>query len=322
MHKISVAVLRGGPSSEYDVSLLTGASILKNVPEKYKTHDILIDKEGVWHREGMPKTPHQALQGIDVVVNAMHGEYGEDGKVQQILEHLNMPYTGSGVLSSALAMNKSLSKKVYEQAGLKTPVSTVVKNNIVTEDIAKELFRSFPLPVIIKPNSAGSSVGITIARDYHSVLAGLEEAFKYGDQVLVEQFVQGREATCGVIEQFRNEEVYSLLPVEIIPPQKSGFFSKEVKYNGETREICPGNFNQEITEQLQEMAIKAHTALGMRHYSRSDFIVAPKGVYILETNSLPGLTEHSLLPKSLIAVGSNLTHFLDHLIMLARGRKS
>lgn len=321
MNKISVAVLRGGPSSEYDVSLKTGASVLENLPEKYIAHDILIDKSGLWHRAGVPKKPAKALHNIDVVLNAMHGEFGEDGKVQQILDSLNIPYTGSRALASALCMNKALSKKVFIENDILTSDFVLVENANDVEKDAKEIFHNFKMPVVVKPNKTGSSVGVSIARDYKSLLAGLKDAFKYGDQVLVEKFLEGREATCGVIENFRDQDFYSLLPVEIIPPEKSEFFSQEVKYNGATREICPGNFNQKITKAIQQAAITAHQALGLRHYSRSDFIVTSAGVYILETNSLPGLTAELLMPKSMTAVGATFPQLLDHILTLALSGK-
>lgn len=316
-HKLNVAVLRGGPSNEYEVSLNTGAAIIENLPTKYSVHDILIDKEGVWHREGMPRTPHKALHGMDVVINAMHGEFGEDGKVQQILDSLSIPYTGSKALASALAMNKMLSKKIYLKSGILTPEFLYVENSGDLQSDAEEIYKTLQMPVIIKPNGAGSSVGISIARDFDSLLAGLQSASAISDQILIEQLIEGREATCGVIEKFRDQDMYALLPIEIVPPADSGFFSKEVKYNGKTQEICPGNFDHETTAALQDMAILAHQALGLRHYSRSDFIVTPEGVYILETNSLPGMTSESLLPKSLLAVGATFPEFLDHLINLS-----
>lgn len=318
-HKINVAVLRGGPSSEYDVSLVTGAAILENLPEKYKGHDILIDKKGVWHREGLPKTPQKALLGMDVVINAMHGEFGEDGKVQQILDGLNVPYTGSKALASALTMNKMLTKKTYIGAGILTPESLYVEVGDDLESDAKEIFASMDMPVIVKPNAAGSSVGISIARDFKSLLAGLIAAAAISNKILVEQFVEGREATCGVIENFRDQNIYSLLPIEIIPRKDQTFFDYESKYS-ETKgaqEISPGNFDHKTTKALQDLAVAAHKVLGLRHYSRSDFIISPEGVYVLETNSLPGLTPASLLPKSLEAVGSSLPEFLSHLIGLA-----
>ena len=321
-HKISVAVLRGGPSSEYDVSLITGAAVLEHMPEKYIAHDIFIDKKGVWHREGMPRTPEKALHGFDVVINAMHGEFGEDGKVQHILDGLNIPYTGSKALASALGMNKMLSKKAFIDAGILTPEFLYVEVGEDLEADAKEIMESFPLPAVVKPNAAGSSVGVSIARDRASLLAGLKKAAKVSNQILIEQYIEGREATCGVIEKFRGEDFYPLMPIEIVPQAHQNFFDYEAKYSEQkgAKEVCPANFDLKTMKVLQDMAISAHQALGLRHYSRSDFIVSPQGIYILETNSQPGLTPQSLLPKSLVAVGSSFSHFLDHLIGLAMGK--
>lgn len=320
-HKLNVAVLRGGPSSEYNVSLITGAAVLEHLPEKYKAHDILVDKKGVWHREGMPRTPQKALHGMDVVINAMHGEFGEDGKVQRILDGLNVPYTGSRSLASALGMNKMLSKKAFIEAEILTPESLFVEVGDDLEADAKEILKTFSLPAVVKPNAAGSSVGVSIARDFDSLLAALKIASETSKHILVEQFIEGREATCGVIEKFRGEDIYTLLPVEIIPRKDQTFFDYEAKYSDSkgAQEVCPGNFKKEVTETIQNMAMAAHQALGLRHYSRSDFIVTPKEIYILETNSLPGLTPQSLLPKSLAAVGATFPTFLDHLVGLALG---
>ena len=316
-------MLRGGPSSEYDVSLITGAAVLEHLPEKYKALDILIDKQGVWHREGVPKTPQKALHDVDVVINAMHGEFGEDGKVQQILDGLKVKYTGSRALASALGMNKMLAKKAFIGAGILTPEFLYVE---VGDDLiadAEEIMKNFSLPVVIKPNAAGSSVGVSIAKDFDSLLYGLRKASKISKKILIEEFIKGREATCGVIEKFRNQDVYSLLPVEITPQEDQSFFDFESKYS-ETKgakETCPANFDHKITEAIQNMAIAAHQVLGLRHYSRSDFIVSPNGIYILEINSLPGLTPQSLLPKSLVAVGSSFPQFLEHLVELALSGK-
>ncbi len=317
MIKLSIAVLRGGPSSEYDISLLTGAGMIKHLsPKKYEVHDILIDKKGKWHRDGLEKSPAKALQGVDVAMIGLHGAYGEDGKVQKILDALHVPYTGSTAVPSALAMNKILAKKAFKKAGLKIGAQMIVDGTKDIDAEAGRVFKNFPLPAVVKPSAAGSSDGVAIVRD----LKSLKEAL-YHAATLVEQYIKGREATCGVIDDFRGEEHYALLPIEIIPPPKAGFFDRAVKYNGQTKEICPANFEKGINEKLQAMAMTAHKALGMRHYSRSDFIVTEKGdIYILETNSLPGMTPESLLPKSLVAVGSSYTAFLDHLIALARGK--
>lgn len=321
-HKITVGVLRGGPSSEYEVSLNTGGAVLKHLPEKYRTKDIFISKDGQWHMDGFVKEPHEILPHIDVAFNAMHGEYGEDGKVQKLLETFGTPYTGSNSLSSAVAMAKHLSKQVYEDNGIKTPASYIVESDQHIDDIVKYLFENFSLPGVVKPAGAGSSVGVSIVRNYKDMPQALEKAFQYGDKVLIEEFIKGREATCGVVEDWRGQEVYSLLPIEIKPPAKNDFFDYEAKYGGQSEEICPGNFSEEDSLEIQRLAREAHKALGLRHYSRTDMIVTPRrGIYVLETNTLPGLTTESLLPKSLSAVGTEFPDFLDHIITLAMTKK-
>ncbi len=319
MSKLHVAVLRGGPSSEYDVSLKSGAAVLKHMPEKYHAHDIFISKDGTWHRGGLERTPNRALAHIDVVFNALHGEYGEDGKVQKILDHLHIPYTGSGSIASSLGMNKVLSKKAFERHKLKTPFYKVVKKTDDVEALTKHAFHNFFLPLIIKPANAGSSVGVTLVKDFRHIEPALKKAFEFSDTALMEEYIRGREATCGVVDNFRGASTYPLLPIEIIHSKEHDFFNYDAKYGGGTQEICPGNFTPEEKAELQYLAQKAHEALGLRHYSRSDFIVTPRrGIYILEVNTLPGLTTESLLPKSLEAIGCTFPEFLDHLITLAK----
>lgn len=320
MSKLRVGVIRGGPSSEYDVSLKTGKSVLENLSQKYQPMDIFIDKEGTWHVEGLPHEPHEAFKKVDIIFNAMHGEYGEDGKVQQILDTHSIPYTGSRSFGSAMAMNKSKAKTIFHQHGIKSPYHRVLKIN-PKEDIealALELFRSFPMPLIIKPISAGSSVGVYLGKDFPSLYDGLFKTSQSFSDLLIEEYIAGREATVGVIDNFRNQSIYSLPVIEIKPPKENIFFDLDAKYSGMTEEICPGNFSLSEKDQLQELAKAAHQALGLRHYSRSDFIVTPRrGIFILETNTLPGLTSESLFPKALNAVGSNLPDFLDHVLQQA-----
>lgn len=319
MHRSRVGVLRGGPSSEYEVSLQTGASILAHLPEaEYEVKDILIDKSGVWHLRGLPITPDRALRQVDVVVNALHGAYGEDGTVQKILHAHKVPYTGSDALGSAIGMNKLLTKKQAVRAGLTTAEHFLLDALPESSHQMAEAFRAMAPPLVVKPIDSGSSVGVSVVRTFDSFEEALRNAFAHSSKVLVEQFIFGREATAGVIEGFRNERIYALPPIEIIPPKETGFFNLEVKYNGATEEICPGNFSYAEKQLLQEAAKTIHEAIGLRHYSRSDFIVTPRGkVYFLEVNTLPGLTAESLLPKSLAAVGCPFPEFLRHLISLA-----
>ena len=331
MGKIRVGVLRGGPSSEYKISLMTGENVLKFLPqEKFEPHDIFISKEGLWHMDGFPAAPGKILAKLDCAFNALHGEYGEDGEVQQILEAHSIPFTGSGIIPSALAMRKIDAKNIYERAGLKTPRSVLIKksNNLIQR--AREIREFLFPPWVVKPMSRGSSVGITIAKMFPELIAGLTKAFKYDNEVIAEEYIKGREATAGVVEHFRSEPYYAFPVVEIIPPGE--FFDYEVKYNDRTHELCPANFPLEISRKIQEMAIAAHRALGLRHYSRSDFIVGSaspdgavgasrKGIFILETNSLPGLTSESLLPKASEAIGLSFPNLLDHIVTLALAKK-
>lgn len=322
MHRIRVGVLRGGPSNEYEVSLKTGATILNNLPaEKYAPKEIFIDKNGIWHVEGRPVQPSQALTHVDVVINALHGHYGEDGKVQHVLESHGTPFTGSGSFASAIGMNKHMTKDVYKRYNLKTPQSrTIVLGENISDKI-REVFNSFPPPLVVKPVSSGSSVGVSIIKTVRELEPALDLAFKYSDTVLIEEFIQGKEATCGVIEDFR-DQVYYALPAIEIRPHSGKFFDYEAKYEGKSEEIVPGNFTEAEKRELERLAIEAHKALGLRHYSRSDFIIHPRrGIFILETNTLPGLTEESLLPKALHAVGAKLSHFLDHIVQLAMRKK-
>lgn len=317
----TVAVLRGGPSSEHAVSLKTGASVIKALEERARPLDVFIDTRGVWHVRGIPVSPERALSSVDVVFNALHGEYGEDGTVQRILDRLGVSYTGSGALSSALAMNKILTKDVVRRAGIRVPNAVILTVSSDFENEMVRVFRSFPQPSVVKPSTAGSSIGVTLARNFNEFRRGVKEAFAHSKEVIVEEYVRGREATAGVIEQWRGKEIYTLPPVEIIPKSSCVFFDYEAKYSGESEERCPGNFSMHESEELQRLAALAHEALGLRHYSRSDFIVTPKGIYFLETNTLPGLTEQSLLPKSLSAVGVPIADFLEHTINLAQGRR-
>ncbi|MDD4803876.1 MAG: D-alanine--D-alanine ligase [Candidatus Pacebacteria bacterium] len=318
MQRIKVAVLRGGPSRESEISFKTGKNVLDNLSDKYIPTDVFISKDGGWYVDGIPVSPQKLFQNIDVVFNALHGEYGEDGKVQQLMNQFGVKYTGSKALASALGMNKAMAKDFFKKAGLKTPVYVLVKKEDNLEEKAKEIFRTFPIPAIVKPNGSGSSLGVTIVKTMKDILPAIEEALKHSEYAIVEEFIEGKEATCGVIEDFREKSIYPLLPIEIVKPREIGVWGFTEKYSGCSEEKCPGSFSDKEKEMIQNMTVEAHRVLGLKHYSRSDFIISPKrGVYILEVNSLPGLTKESLLPKSLEAVGCSFSYFLDHIITLA-----
>jgi D-alanine-D-alanine ligase len=297
MHRIRVGVLRGGPSSEYDISLKTGATVLNNLPQdKYHSRDIFIDKEGQWHMHGLPVLPHSALNHLDVVFNALHGHYGEDGKVQHILETHKIPFTGTKSFNSILNINKIHSKEILKKNNIKTP-RHIIENSIKNiKDTIIKIFRSFPLPVIVKPSFGNGSQGISVVKSFDNLEDAIKEAQKYSDDVIIEEYIIGKDCSSVVIDKYRDHDYYALPAV--------------------------GNLNIEEKRVVEQIAKSAHEALGLRHYSSSDFIIHPKiGVYLIHTNSLPQLSDEAIFKESLENVGSSLPHFLDHILELALSRK-
>ncbi len=324
MQKAVVGVVRGGPSSEYDISLLSGAEVLKALDrDRYEPRDIFISQNGLWHLGGVEVPIDRALRGVDVVFNALHGEYGEDGKIQRLLDMYGVPYTGSGPVPSAVAFNKHHTRDIAQRLGLKVAQGFVVspQDQDEIEADALRIFNKFSGPWMVKPAASGSSMGASVAKDFNSLIEGIGHAQNIAPTVLVEEFIRGREATCGVIDNFRGEEVYALFPIEIIPPQDDAHWTRTAKYDGSSQEICPGNFSDSEKQQLAEFSKAIHKEMALSHYSRSDFIVTPRGIYFLEVNTLPGLTSESLLPKAVKAAGSTLSDFFTHVIELARGKK-
>ncbi len=317
MARIKVGIIRGGPSSEYDVSLKTGAAVLKNLPEKYEPVDIFIDKKGEWYARGIVARPERVLPHLDVACIALHGKYGEDGQVQRMLETHRIPYAGSEPLPSALGLNKHLAKEAFKKHGLRVPYHTLLRGGEMSERQIVDAYRRIPQPSVVKPVDGGSSVGVYLARSFFEFKRALKNAALHSSVVLAEEFIPGTEATCGVVERFRGAAQYALPPIEIVPPQGKTFFDYEAKYGGASQELCPASFSAPVKREIEDIALAAHRALGLRHYSRADFIVSPRGVYLLEINSLPGLTEQSLLPKACVAVGLSFPQFLDHVLTLA-----
>ena len=313
-----VAVLRGGPSREHDVSLRSGHTILSHLPkEQFTARDIYIDKQGIWHERGLPTTPARVLPGVDVVLLGLHGEYGEDGEVQKLLEQFGVPYAGANSFASYLAMHKVLAKEKAREAGLLTPKYYLVEEHTDIKHAASEVNRSFLQPVIVKPVKWGSSVGVSIVHGYAPLEATVRRLMEEGaGGVLIEEVIRGTEASAGVVEGLRGEALYGLPPVEIVTGDK-GFFSYETKYGEGARTLCPSTLPRAVKDELTRQARVMHAGLGLRHYSQSDFMISPKGIYYLETNTLPGLTQQSLLPQSLASVGVTLPEFFTHLVDLA-----
>lgn len=319
MHGTVVGVLRGGPSDEHEVSLKSGHTFLNHLPEaRFTVRDLYIDRQGVWHDRGKPSNPGAILPLIDVAVVAIHGAYGQDGEVQKVLEHFGVPYTGPDPFHAFHASHKVLAKERATERGILTARYVFAERVEDAEAAAREAVRSFHQPVVVKPIDSGSSVGVSLVGGFKFITDAVTKLFETGSRgVLIEERIRGREATVGVVEGLRGETLYALPPVEIVPAQE--FFSYEAKYSGESQEICPGRFSRKEMDDLMHAARTMHEALGQRHYSRSDFIVSEKGIYFLETNTAAavGMTEESLLPKSLAAVGVKLPEFTAHLVDLA-----
>jgi len=307
--KIKVAVLRGGPSSDYDASLKTGEyilSALRDMSEVYEPVDIFISKNGEWHRKGLVYEPHRALEHSDVVWNALHGSYGEDGQVERLLESLQIPFTGSSAVASALALNKEMARRLYRKHSLLTPAHELITEDNFGEERLIDIFRNFLFPVIVKPANTSGSLGVSLAHTFLELKQTIKETFAHSPRVLVEEFIKGNEVSCVVIEDVKGERIHALLPAS--PELQRGEPSSKSKFKLEIEE----------SKRIEEMAKRAHEALGLSHYSGSGFIVTPqRKIYILETSSLPMLHENSLVPRSLHAAGWRPRDFVDHVLRLA-----
>ena len=306
MARLSVALLAGGWSAEREVSLKSGEAVYQALdPDRYRVtrydpKDDLIrliqDKEK-----------------IDLALVLLHGRFGEDGRIQGFLDLLGIPFVGSGVLPSALALNKRIAKEIYRRYGLNVPEEVIItrEENVYLSDIIDKLGES----LVVKPVSEGSSLGMSLCHSKDALAQGIELAFQYDREIMVEQYIKGREVTGCVL----GNSVLEALPlVEIRPRQEHLFFDYEAKYTpGATEEICPAPLPEDRTEEAQACAKKAHNALMCEVWSRTDMILQDEKIFVLETNTIPGMTETSLVPLAARAAGMSLSNLLDRLIDLS-----
>jgi len=306
MQKIRLALLSGGNSSEREVSLKSGDQVYAALDKsKY-------DIRRYDPRSDLPQLVADAPT-LDVALIIMHGRYGEDGTIQGLLDLLGVPYQGSGVMASAVAMNKEISKKLYQQAGLQVPQAVFVDRAAPLDPAA--ILAAVGLPAVIKPVNEGSSIGISIARSPEELAAGLDKAFALDRRVLIEEFIAGVEVTCAVLG---NDDLQALPLVEIVPGEAYTFFDYEAKYlPGASSEIVPARLSPELTARVQECGLTAHRALGCRGYSRTDTMVRGEDIFVLETNTIPGMTATSLFPQAAAAAGLPFPALLDRLVSLA-----
>lgn len=319
--RTTVGILRGGTSGEYQLSLKTGAAMMSALPEeKYDVRDILIDKSGMWHSRGMPSTPSRALAQVDVVLNALHGGVGEDGTVQRLLDSIGVPYAGARAHASGMAMNKVRARSLLQEAGIRMPraVSFTVQNDVHTGDMAGMVFSQFGPPYIVKPVSEGAGRGIKIASSIIELPDAIGDVLDAYGAAIVEEYVFGEEASVGVIEGFRNEELYTLPPAHVT--KVTLHLMPEAHESGTISHSVPSRFSHLQKLSISDIAKSAHKALGMSHFSRADVIVTPRAVYLLELNTNPGLYPGASFPPMLESVGSSVTEFLEHAIALARSR--
>lgn len=349
MRKINLAVIFGGQSAEHEISLKSAKEVIDSLNlEKYNIIPIAITKKGKWlignrgqeYMElNLPDTDKEGgisieksqslakieesdnslnffesdsfIPEIDIVLPIGHGNFVEDGKLQGMLDMMGLLYIFSGTLASALAMNKQKTKLVAKRAGLKVAKEAVLKKN--EKYNLEKIIAKINLPVVVKPTEAGSSVGISICQSKETLSLAIEKAFEYGQEVLLEQFIPGRELTVAV---FGNKKPKAFPVVEIIP-KISNFFSYDAKYKvGGSDEICPADIPEEIRKKVQKYAVKIFKALDCQDLARADFIWSKKDgrIYFLEINTIPGMTMASLVPKAAKAAGFNFSQFLDRLI--------
>ncbi len=346
MRKIKVCVLFGGKSGEHEVSVNSAASVISSLDQsKYEVIPVAISREGRWLSPGkslhylaarakkefslsISKNEAEAdvqrslvISGagsppVDVVFPVMHGPYGEDGTLQGFLELAGVPFVGSDTLASALAMDKLMAKKIFIAEKISTaPYWVFSKRGTDAEVYAKQI-RNVTFPCVVKPMNSGSSVGVAIIKKKRDLQAAIEAALRADrkGEALVEKFISGREITVPVLSE-------EALPViEIRPKKKGAWFDYEVKYNSDlVDEIVPAPFSAAITRKAQDLALRAHRALKCRHISRTDMILEAKTnrLYVLETNTMPGMTSASLFPKSAKAAGISFPELLDRLIRMA-----
>ena len=298
-----IAVFAGGPSSEREISLLSGRAVYEALKRKNLDAHLIEVKDDFYEKTKQSK--------CDIAFLALHGKFGEDGTAQEMLEGLGIPYTGSGVMPSRLAMDKAASREIFLENGLKAPFYKVVKRDANVRALAEE----FDLPFVVKPQSGGSSIGLSVVNDLWLAEKALDEASRYGENIIVEKYIHGRELTVGILEE------RALPAIEIIT--RNDVYDFDAKYTDrETEYILPAPLGEDARRGVASAAFRANKILGCRDFSRVDMRMDPEGnVYILEVNTIPGLTERSLLPKAAGASGIGFEDLCIKIIDLVYTRR-
>ncbi len=323
MSKKLIAVVMGGPSMEHEVSLNSGAAMVANLDrEKYDIVKVVVTKSSQWIiDDGQPKSAISALETlakVDVALLALHGTFGEDGTIQALFANKGIKYSGSDAAASLLAIDKSMSNTLYEVGSLPVPRWSIYSTK--DEETAREIAENYQLPFVVKPNRQGSSVGVSIVKEQNEILPALQKALQFDTSYLVQDFVRGREISCGLLEDPVTKQVTALPPTELIPTN-SEFFDYEAKYSkGGATEVTPPDMPADIIARIQDYAVQSHKILGCYGYSRTDMFVTESEIYLIETNTLPGMTETSILPQQAAAAGISFPELLDKMVESALNR--
>lgn len=319
--KIKVGVIAGGFSNERKISLMSGKQIIKALPkEKYNAFLVEVSKD---EKKAVPELVKKLSQKkIDVAFIGLHGRFGEDGKIQAILESLQIPYTGSGVLASALGMNKIKCTEFLEKFWIRSPKSVAFyKGKGKAKKIEEEVRKMVGFPCVVKPNKSGSSVGVTIVKKKSKLTEAMEKSFQEDSAVIVQEYIKGREFSCAVMGDSVRGELLALPLIEIVTPGAEFFDYKQKYFSKTVKEICPVDISQKLEKEIQEAAKKIHDILDCDGLTRSDFILTEDGkFYFLEINTIPGQTEASLCPKEALAAGISFPEFLDWQVQMALGK--
>ncbi len=319
-----IAVLSGGRSSEHDVSLRSAASVAAGLHSAgYQVATIDVGRDGVWRRDGtpVPLTPGTGLDGFDVVFPVLHGPFGEDGTVQGLLECLDVPYVGAGVLASAACMHKVVFKELMAQAGLPQIDYRAVRETDHRDDPAavRRALSGLGLPVFVKPARLGSSVGIARVVAEDELAAALDTAFEHDSLAIVEAAAAGREIECSVIG---NEDPVASLPGEILlAGGEGGWYDYEAKYTSGAMElVVPARIGPELTARVRELAVEAFLRSGCVGLARADFFIVDEIVLVNELNTMPGFTETSVFGSLFAASGVPYPELLHRLVGFAIAR--
>jgi D-alanine-D-alanine ligase len=306
MAKKRIALIAGGWSGEREISIKSGQAVLKAFDRnKY-------DVEWYDPRDDLDKLIEKKRR-IDLAFILLHGKFGEDGRIQGLLDILDVPYVGSGVLASAVALNKRMTKALYKSNGLQVAKDMVLRRS--DGFFVRKITERLGPVTIVKPVTEGSSLGISRCKNEDELKIGINKAFQHEDEIMVEEYIDGREVTCCVLG---NQRLQALPLVEIIPNKEFPFFDYRAKYTpGATREICPAQLSKSLTEKAQACGMEAHRVLECRVWSRTDMIIRNETIYLLETNTIPGMTETSLFPLAAKMAGITFPRLLDRLILLS-----